>query len=196
MTVCIAAICLGDDNDDQIVLCADKKLSSALGSAETGYKILWIAKHWRLLTAGDEPDIMALHRLFKQRFADPGNRKAETIDELINWPLRQRKRQLADDYTFSHFGMSHAEFLANGKARLPEDAFREATRDIANISLNASLIIAGFIDGSAEVYWTDHIGKARAVRDFAIVGEGEYLAQSILIRRNQRYRSTISRNVV
>jgi len=139
-----------------------------------------------MLTAGDQPDIMALRRLYKLRFKDKENRTAETIDASIKTPLRQRKKQISDDYTYSHFNISYDEFLATGKLKLPEEDFRAAVRAIGNLNLNTWLIIAGFIDGAAEIYSTDPYGEASASPDFTIVGEGQHLAQSALLRREQR----------
>jgi 20S proteasome alpha/beta subunit len=97
VTVCIAAACRDEDDEEKIVLCTDKKLSSLMGSAETGYKILYLAAHWRLLTAGDEPDILSLYRLYRERFKDGQNYIATKIDESVKFPIQQRKRQLSDE---------------------------------------------------------------------------------------------------
>jgi hypothetical protein len=185
VTVCIAAICQDDEGKDQIVLCTDRKISSALGSAETSRKDLLIAHRWRLLTAGEESEIIALHRLYKLQFTDIKNLTADKLDESIKSPLRQRKRELADEYTFARYNMSYADFLASGKEKLPDEEFRNSIRNIAAIRLRANLIIAGFVGESPEVYYTDEEGVARAASDFAVIGEGQYLAQSVLLRREQ-----------
>lgn len=190
MTVCIAAVCK-DGEDEKIVLCTDKKLSSGLGSTETGQKSRRIQKYWRLLTAGDEPDIEALEKLYRQRFKPTENRTAEKIDESIKWPLRQRKKDLSDEYTYSRFNISYDDFLLRGKAQLPEEDFRDAIRKIASININANLIIAGFIDESPEIYYTDEYGSVKAAHDFAVVGEGQYIAHSVLARREQSTNSTL-----
>ncbi len=191
MTVCIAAACRVG-KEEKIVLCADRKLSSPLGSTDTGSKMLWLSSAWRLLTAGEEPEIQALWNLYQIRFKERNNLRAETIDESVKWPLRQRKKQLSDDYTYSHFNMPYDEFIASGKAKLPEEDFRNAVRSIGHITLKAHLIIAGFIGGSSEIYCTDSEGCAWPVKDVAVVGEGQYLAQSTLLRREQHGRSSLN----
>jgi len=182
MTVCIAATC---EDGEKIVLCTDTKLSSALGSTETGRKDLHIGNRWRLLTAGDEPEIIALHRLYRRRFQDINNLTPEKLDESMKFPLRQRKTDLSDEYTFSRYNMSYADFIAVGKDKFPDEEYRNSVRNVASIRLRANLIIAGFVDGSPEVYYTDADGVARAANDFAVIGEGEYIAQSVLLRREQ-----------
>ena len=77
MTVCIAAQCKGRDaSSDVIVLCADARTGSALGSAETAFKIHQLKANWALLASGDEPDIFAMAKLFRQIFRDPEATKA------------------------------------------------------------------------------------------------------------------------
>ena len=190
VTVCIAAICQ-DREKDKIVLCTDTKLSSALGSAETGSKDLPIAHRWRLLTSGNEADIIALHRLYRRQFEDVNNLTPEKLDESMKFPLRQRKKDLADEYTFSRYNMSYADFIASGKDKFPDEEFRNSIRNVAAIRLRANLIIAGFVDESPEVYCTDEDGVARATNDFAVIGEGQYLAQSVLLRREQYSRLSL-----
>jgi hypothetical protein len=189
MTVCIAAAC-NDSDVDKIILCSDTKLSSALGSVETGHKDLFLPNGWRILTAGDEPEIIPLYRLYRRRFRDANNITAEKIDESMKTPLRQRKLGLSDEFTFSRYNMSYADFIAMGKVRLPDEEFRNAIRSIAALHLHANVILAGFVDKSPEIYYTDNDGVARAANDFAI-GEGEYLAHASLLRREQNSRSSL-----
>jgi hypothetical protein len=81
--------------------------------------------------------------------------------------------------------MTHDDFLKFGKEKLPAEIFYDATLKIQQLRLDAELIIAGFIDGSVEIYHTDSNGVARAASDFAVIGEGEYVAASALLRREQ-----------
>jgi hypothetical protein len=128
---------------------------------------------------------LALYRLYQQRFKDINNLTLEKLDESMKLPLRQRKIDLSDEYTSSRHNMSYADFIAVGKDKFPDEEYRNSIRNVAAIRLRASLIIAGFVDRTAEIYYTDAEGVARAANDFAVTGEGEYLAQSVLIRRQQ-----------
>jgi 20S proteasome alpha/beta subunit len=185
MTVCIAAACR-DGDKKKIVLCTDRKLSSSLGSAETSLKHRQLNDdRWMCLTAGDEADILALERLYIQQFSKPSNLLAHTIDASIKAPLHQRKAHLAEEYIQRRFAISYDEFMKEGKNRFPPELFYDAFQKVTNISLKAEFIIAGFIDGDAEIYYTDNEGIARAAHNFAVVGEGEYVAHSTLLRRAQ-----------
>jgi hypothetical protein len=92
---------------------------------------------------------------------------------------------LTEEYIQRRFAFSHDDFIKVGKDRLPPEVFYDANQKVGLIELNADFILAGFIDGAAEIYYTDSGGTARAASYFAVVGEGEYVAASALLRREQ-----------
>jgi len=194
MTICIAAACR-DGEGKKIVLCTDNRLSSALGSTDQGKKDKLLPHRWRCLWSGDEPEFLPLLRLYEEQFKYAQDLQATTIDASMQTPLVKRKRQLTDEYVQGRFSLSYDEFLKSGKERLPPDIFHDAVRNISDISLRVELIIAGFIDDDAEIYSTDRAGKARPANDFAIIGEGEYLAHSVLLRRQQHAHDTLERTI-
>src|ERR1700689_503222 len=67
MTVCIAAACK-DGGSERLVLCADWRLSGALGSAENYFKIRVLGKKWYALTSGSESEIESLLNHFRNHF--------------------------------------------------------------------------------------------------------------------------------
>ena len=188
VTVCIAAPCL-EGKGSRIVVCADRKASSALGSAESTLKMRALPSGWHALVSGNESDIEALIRHFRNQFGTlPG---FEEIDACIKQALFARKRELAEEYVQSRFAITYAEFYATGKERLPADVFHNAIQGISTIDLGAELIICGFISGFPEIYHCDRRGKATAASDFSVIGEGEYLAAASLLRREQHHMESL-----
>ena len=114
-------------------------------------------------------------------------RGAGGVDVAVKAPLFERKRVLVEDYVKSRFALSYDDFLKFGKERFPSDMFTEGMRYIKSINLEVELIIAGFIEKSAEIYQCESSGEAYPVEDFAVIGEGAYLAQATLMRRSQNY---------
>jgi len=184
MTVCIAAKCI-DGAENRIVLCTDRRSGSALGSAETALKDRTLPHGWRCLTAGTEADIVALIRLYREAFVDPGNLAAVKIDATIKGPLFRRKKELAEEYIRNRFAISHAEFISLGKEKFPADIFHDALQRVSLLDLKADLIVAGFIDGAEEIYRCSSAGKVIAAYEYAVIGSGEYLAEASLLRRGQ-----------
>lgn len=185
MTVCIAAACWNnrEERAPRIVLCSDTKLSSSLGSTEGSLKQAYLGSTWNALTAGNEADIMALLRMYRAKFLEKDSLSAENIDATIKSVLYERKGQLAEEYVQSRFGRSYEYFLKNGKNEFASEHYFEVMQHVARADLGASFIIAGFIDGEAEIYYTETNGTAKAANHYAIIGEGEYVAQSALLRR-------------
>jgi hypothetical protein len=194
MTVCIAAIC-EDGADEKLVLCSDRKLSSGLGSADVGKKDFLLPHAWRMLTAGNEGDYRALLKLYQLELLGRPKPSFATVDEVLKAPLFRRKQQIADSYIKKRFAITHAEFVANGKERLPADLYHDAMQRIGRMDLGAEVILAGHVEGMAEIYYTDADGSLHAVTNFATIGEGADLAHSILMRREQNTWSSLSATI-
>ena len=193
MTVCIAAAAETEEGQRALVLCTDRRVGGALGSAETGLKSRYITKGWRLLTSGDEHEIMALDKLYTQRFRQINATKPENLDESMRWPVNERKRQLASEFIRARFATSLEDFQQHAKQRLPDDIFHEAIRAIGDIRTEADVVMAGFSDEySAEIYECCGDGKVRIHEDFAVIGEGALIATSSLLRRRQDYVTTLN----
>ncbi len=195
MTVCIAAACKDKDDVDLIVLCTDRRIGSALGSSDTGTKERDLHHGWKCLTSGNVDDIEALVKCFVVRFHNKDALTYAKLDETIRGALFDRKKQIADAYTRTNFVMSHDDFLKVGKERLPEDIFRNAIHEMRSLFLKAEFVIAGFIGSSPEIYYTDANGESHAASDFAVVGEGEYVASSVLLRRKQHSWESLERTL-
>ena len=128
---------------------------------------------------------MALVALYQWEFAIAENLLPQNIDATIKRPLFARKKQLAEEYIRARFAISHDEFLKSGKERLPADQFNNASHHIDALDLKAELIITGFVGPAPEIYYTDGRCRARATEDYAVIGEGCYLAEASLLRREQ-----------
>lgn len=188
MTVCIAAVCDNGSDDPKIILCTDNLVSSALGSAETMLKTRMLGKNWNCLTAGDESDLLGFSASLAKKFRHVTIREKKTIDEtnageLVRQVLMEMKKQKADDIVRADYAISYEELLANGKARFPEEIFRDAMLTVRAAHVDAQCIVAGFADGFPLLLQTERNGRVAVHEEFAAVGEGAYLAQSILLHR-------------
>lgn len=183
MTVCIAAACGGSANGEyRIVLCTDRKVGGALGSSETMLKSRIVSSTWTCLTAGEDSEIHALLPLLRSHFR--GVDLDETnIVSLTRDALNQRKRDKANELIQGRYAISYDDFLATGKDRLPPDLFRAAVADVEMIELGADLIIVGFIDRFPYLLQTGSNCQVKIREDFAVVGEGAYLAHASLMHR-------------
>ncbi len=183
MTICIAAACKAKDGDPLIVVCSDWQYSSDLGSAEVGFKQIYLDHNWTCLFSGDVSAAKTLMLPLKKHF-----KQAEKIDEtnilkIVRNGLNERKRDLAEEFVQGQFAISYDDFLKSGKEILPEGKHREATDNISSIKLGTELIITGFADGVATIVETDEYCTAIIREHFSTIGEGRFLAHSVLMHR-------------
>jgi hypothetical protein len=189
MTVCIAAVCEQDRDDPKIIICTDRKVSSALGSADTMLKSRTIKlgvggePSWLCLTSGTDTAILAIMRSLKEKF------RSQVIDDtnavrLVREALNERKGQLVEELIQGKYAISYQDFLADGKTKLPESAFRTTIAEIEMVQLDAECIVVGYGDyGFPLLIQTNVKCGADLKEDYAAIGEGSYLAQASLMSR-------------
>jgi hypothetical protein len=112
MTICIAAICDENTDDRKIILCTDRKVGGALGTAETMLKsrTLGVAE-WRCLTSGTDTEILCALRLLKNHFGRASYIDERNVLKLARDALNERKKDKADELIQGKFGISYDEFL-------------------------------------------------------------------------------------
>lgn len=182
MTVCIAAIAGGPHNT-RLILCADWRVSSALGRSDTKFKLKNIGHDWHCLTSGEDTEINAVTQLYRTHFGAKENLLEFPLADLLRAPLADRKRQKLNEYTIGKFGIDYDTFLSVGRNQFPPELFREAMTEMSNVDLEASFILAGFRDDVPWIFRGHRDCRITEEDGFATVGEGAYLAQSVLLQR-------------
>jgi hypothetical protein len=193
MTVCIAATCDANyakpSEPPKIVLCTDLMGSGSLGNRLT-VKYRAIANDWHCLTAGIDDEINAIipkliKQLAVQRHIDETN-----IIPTFQAALKERKIEKSDEIILGKWGLSFEEFRRK-RLQFPDDLYHRDMDEIAKMSLDAEFIIAGFDTiGSATLLQIDSAWGVKLREDFAVAGEGAYIAQSVMLHRNHNSIST------
>jgi hypothetical protein len=148
MTLCIAAICNDVEGQDaKIVLCSDWERSlPGTGSSETADKIGFVKTGWPVLIAGT---ITRAEELLREYAGYLSVHFAEinefNIIEHLRKPVHLQKCQLVDSYLQKTFAFDRKYFHGDGAKNLPESFILEQQQAISQITLDAQLIIAGFI---------------------------------------------------
>ena len=109
--------------------------------------------------------------------------------------MNQRKLDKANEITQGKFGISYQELLQTGKDRLPQDIFRNAVAEIENTKINAEFVILGFSYGFPMLIKTDERCGATIKENFAVAGEGGYLAQAMLLHRGHHHLNDLGRTL-
>jgi 20S proteasome alpha/beta subunit len=123
--------------------------------------------------------------LFRNGFMDVkgGGMDETNVLHVVREALQKRKTQKADEIAFSHFAMSYADLLATGKERLPDSEFRNTIAEIRSCKMRAEFVLAGFCGGFPYIIETRQDFTTSIREDFASVGAGSYLAQSVMLHR-------------
>jgi hypothetical protein len=201
MTLCIAAACETKNGQPRIVLCTDWKSEetvsgASLGSSENTDKLYWLKKGWAALIAGSETHGQELVRAYVKYMQKSKPSKWGDVQEELKGPAQAQRETLIDAYLKKTTGVSLEWFLDKGKDKLPPETVRDCISDIKRVTLNASMIIAGFVTvqfnpGSLErrryplIFLVQSDGSTRTCRDFAAIGEGKIIAIPALKQRDQ-----------
>lgn len=184
MTICIAASCVTGNGERKLILCTDTQGSSLLGKKALVWKNFPVAKAWRCLTAGGDDDLNTLIPILRKQF-----RSMQSIDETNILPnlqdaLMKLKLFKCDEFTKGRYGISYADFLRDGKNQFPDDRYRADVNTISHLEPNVECIVAGFTDDSFPILCKlEPGGRVAIFDDFAVAGEGGYLAQAAMIHR-------------
>lgn len=152
MTLCIAAIAKLE-NMHVIGVCSDWKASTDVGVSETSDKVRWIKRpRWISMMAGNSADCLGLVRAYRHYLEDKIITE-DNAEELFRYPAQERLLTLKDGYVRSRLGISYSDLRKTGMTEFPESVLLEESIGIRKIDLNASLIIAGFVDPPGREKW-------------------------------------------
>jgi 20S proteasome alpha/beta subunit len=179
MTICIAAVCQQNDIP-RVILCADWKEQSTLGSRESADKFHKLKPGWIALGAGTSRNIALLVREYQKHFRAAGEITDENIAEMMRVPLRNMKKSLNDEYIQGRYAMSYDEFLDIGRDKFPPEVFKRELEHLADMTLDAHLIIVGFTGDEGQkapnICMTDSNGLIHLEEHYTAIGEGDLLA--------------------
>jgi hypothetical protein len=189
MTLCVATASQFKDRP-AVALCSDTRSLSGTRdwgltiSSENADKSRYFGDDGRfgalvagIPTAGDE--LLTLCDASVKKFSErPQN--SDDFDLYINELLedlriasRTRMKQIQEHFIAVNSPFrGFDDFLARGKASLPEIQYRELWRDIASLTLDAEVIIAGIHSDEAVIIKIDNKGNPHWEDQYSVIGTG------------------------
>jgi len=187
LTLCIAAVSTPPPPADQcIILCADTRIETEVPSSNNEIKIVSLQHpHWVGMFAGVISNARAVSGKISEVIAGVTLTRANVKDTLQRC-IWDYKDSLIEDYVRSKFSLTYREFTQSD--RIPPKQSEDAWRAIEDMKIECDLIIAGFIDTTPYLFFTDEQnGRLFSERDFAAIGTGRVTA-SIMLRFRQQNR--------
>jgi len=213
MTLCIAAVC-DDPHNPKIVLCADmEREMEGIGASETEDKLGFVRSGWPTLIAGTIAKANDLIEVYAEYLAAHFDEITEfNLKDQLRIPAHLQKERLVDEYLRQTYAFDREYFYGASSTALPQTFVSTVTENISRIKLDASLIIAGFLNetdfSSGEVSPRPFLAVVEEVADvsgsqeyvkleyeFAAIGSGQYTALSSLYRREQDSTNSLRRSL-
>lgn len=206
MTLCVAAACQ-DRGKPRIVIATDWRAETGNAGGDIQDKLFWINDRIGVLVAGTVSRAVELRNTYKQYFAKLENEqkaKPEKDRELITeanvldvfkFPLVVFKNKLANEYIGIKYGMTYDAFLgAISRKEIPESIAEKEINNIGRIDPDCSLIILFFLEKTPYILKVVD-GELESCENFAAIGSGEDIANSVLFQREHESDSTLSKTI-
>jgi 20S proteasome alpha/beta subunit len=164
---------------------SDFGMENAMARANIQHKTFQLSDDCSVLLSGDLSRAKELTELCREFInkATAGNDEWGIISVLQN-AAKEQKRRLADEYIGARLGISYAEFLDSGKSKLPDDLFRDLITDVKDIQLGCTLLIVDFSLDEPSLFRIHDSGNVEQCDNFAAIGSGIYIAESLLSLRD------------
>jgi len=180
----MAAACQ-EKGELRIVTWADTRSEIDWAGANIAHKYDHVAgPHWHSLMAGElskGKEIAATYRsvLKPEEFTE------DNIYDKLNEAACVHKEKLTKQLVRKRLAMSYDRFLTKGEKELTSDVRNRTLYAIEKLEFGADLIVCGFLNGLPHIYFMG--GDAEVIRqeNFAAIGTGDVIAQSLLHYREQ-----------
>lgn len=192
MTLCVGAQCLWD-GEVAIVGAFDERVETNMAGSNSEFKYTPLNGSWGAYLAGPVAQARELIEIYIEHLASAKITRSNVIEQL-RIPARKMKARLANTVTHQLVSLSHEEFLKRGQQSFTQEMCRHVEMQIASARFEAQLILAGLVDGSPSLFAID-ADDVHKITNFATIGSGSSIAQSVLYQREQSPLTDISRTL-
>lgn len=195
MTVCVGAICL-DGDAPCIIMCSDTRVGvQDFGSSDAGTKFELInlpAPGTLVAMAGSMPCAQELVTRYRQFLGQEPFEKLTALDRF-RYPTQRQKTSLVDEYFRSRWSVTREEYLSGILGQLPDVERSRIAHEVEAIGLEASLLLATFVEDEPFLVAVHENGAVLREFDFAIIGSGYAIAFPALCQRRFSRRLPLSK---
>ena len=201
MTLCIAVKCSDWDKkptgiSDRLVCCADDRTEAGFAGGDIAFKYEEIYDGGRLFGMYSARNISKAREFCATcRTTVQAYSSADDLFVQLNNASAAHKQKLCEQLAQLRFGMSYQRVCERGAGELPESNRSRFFHDLEELDFECELIIFGFINGEAEIFYIDSKGEVEIEDTFAAIGSGGPIAEGNLFFRQQLSGHKVSRTL-
>ena len=186
----IAAACQ-DRGKARIVIATERRVGATTATSEDADELCWLNDNVPVLIAGTVHRAVELRDTiadyldqYYQQNPEPWSVTEYQVTNLIKRPVAMFKRQLAGEHTSLKFGLGYEEFKSSvSRQQIDALVANQTMQEISNIQLGCWLILTFFWEGKPKIYRIDTFGRVELCENFAAIGTGATVAESVLYQR-------------
>ena len=193
VTLCIAATCQ-HNGSPYIVLLSDWRIEDDISGSETMQKQGTFLPGWHVLLAGKASRAHELAGVYKRYMSEHLKDELGMLT-LLKEPAKIQKERIVDEYLHSQICADREWLMSEGKDALPADRFAQLVFDIPSLTLEAQIVICGFVkeEGNdqqpiiALVDDTRGHPHVRLIDNFVAIGSGSVIALGGRLKTGHRW---------
>ncbi len=180
MTCCVAGL---SDHRQTLVMIADKMIGTDSDQAEIGYKIRWVHKNWRILTAGKRDSTYKVVQLVKAALHHgESNPSVAVVERVVTDAYATVHKQAATNPHLRRYGLTIEQFKDRERQNPEDEIVKKIWKEIRRYHLDASLLVCGFAEKRGALFCVDGLDEPEHFTDkgFHAIGTGKSRALSVL----------------
>jgi len=192
VTLCVAAECRRYKGFfSAVVFATDFQVEGQTARADIGVKVAEIGQEfYPILLAGTQTRAVELAceiNTVVHKTASPLGHDyvPPAWSTILNEAILRQKHRIANEIIVGRFGISYDELLKIGREHFPPDVYRDTISEISRTSLDCWLLVIAFSQPQPTIFRISDSGMVETCQNFAAIGSGLYLAESVLFQRNQ-----------
>ncbi len=189
MTLCIAAACQDQKGRDRVVIGTDWMVSGEIAAgADIQDKLYWVNDDIAVLVSGVVTRAVELRDAYRDELDAMKSRNEKlthrNIRRFIKAGPRLMKKDMAEEVVTFSTGMSYVEFRkAIQSSQMTRETANGVFRAIEQKDLDCEVIVVAFVEKEPYIFQVEQSGHVDERDNFALVGEGTYVAEAMLYFR-------------
>ena len=198
MTLCIAAACLDHKKRDRVVIGTDWMATGEIAAgADIQDKLYWVNDDIAVLVSGVVTRAVELRDAYRFELESMKAKKEKLTHRnnrrFIKAGPRLLKKDIADEAVTFATGLSYTEFRKAVKdGQIPPAVATGMFRAVEQKDLECEVIIVAFVEKDPYIFQVERSGHVEERDNFALIGEGTYVAEAMLYYRKHESTDPLS----